>query len=179
MENPLDIGHIMRAGKTYQEEMGRGNIPNIDYLSPDTYKRIIDQQGNLEGKKIIEVGAGIIRIQDSPYPTGYEESLVGKKSLLIPVDVIWENVQTWNLAKVQKNVRIAPVQADGLKLPFPDESVDGCISVNLINMYPTIQNPDSHEFANKLIREIYRTLRKGGFVIISSFGYTKENKRNK
>ncbi len=173
-ENPL----AQKAAVHLKEMMEQGMHSHADYVSPETYRSIIDKQGDLRGKKIVELGSGIVRIGLHPIETNYEEALVGKGATLIPVDVVEETIKTWNITKDQEMLKVAPLQADILKLPFPDESIDGCISANVVNFYPTIENPDCHVFAYRLLKESHRVLKKGGFIIVSSFGYTRTTHKN-
>jgi ubiquinone/menaquinone biosynthesis C-methylase UbiE len=57
-----------------------------------------------------------------------------------------------------KNTKINLIRGDSYKLPFIDNTFDGCVCINVINHV---------EDYNKLMREIGRVLRKGGFVVIN------------
>ncbi len=168
-EHPL----VKEATIHLKQMIEAGARSHADYISPEKYRELLEAEGPLKGKKIVELGAGIVRIGRNAIETNYEEALVEKGAVLIPVDLIDETIKTWNITRGQDAIKVAPLQADILKLPFPDESIDGCVSANVVNFYPTLENPDCHLFAYKLLREAHRVVKKGGFIIISSFGYTK------
>ncbi len=66
---------------------------------------------------------------------------------------------------------LSPVVADATTLPFPDNSIAGYVSANLINEPNKTQG--ELKFVRNLINEAFRVLASGGFLVLSSFGYFK------
>lgn len=160
--DPELITHLearIKEGKRY----------NDDYVSPETYVSIFDKLGDLKGKKILDLGAGLVQI-GAPHGTFYLPAVERKGATLIPVDFEFSNIITWKIQQMDEG-QIAPLQADAFDLPFKDGTVDGAIVVNLLNLHWSSRGLNNHFQAGKLLREIARVTKKPGFVIISNFGY--------
>ena len=154
--------------KIYEELEGKvWNHP--DFISRKTYEELFDKLGVKKGDKILDSGAGFIHLTDfaSEYPAALSERGV----TLVPVDVEEAQMKSWMLLpreREDENDSVAhPVRADILKLPFADETFEGAMSLNVVNSLK------DKKYLPLLLVELYRALKPGGFVIISTFGYYK------
>jgi|GEM_PF-6798159 len=141
---------------------------NCDFISLKTYESIFSKF-DLKNKRIFDLGAGFLPI--SPQASEYIAALPSQNLNLIPVEINELRIRSWNLAKMENanpsESTINPVRGDMFKLPFPDESFDGGVSINVINNFRKL------EAVPALLEEIRRVLKPGGFLILSSFGYYK------
>lgn len=159
----------------FLEAHGRKIFTNYDFISPETYLKVFSSI-DLEGKSLVLAGAG--------YPFDGEGASNVAKGLgklktntnIIPVDILHTRAHGWllmdeNKKEGEKGPDLNPIAADATRLPFPDNSIAGYISTNLINE----PNKEQGElkFVKKLIQEAYRVLSPGGFLLLSSFGYFK------
>ncbi len=154
----------------YQKDLVReisGKIgSNSDFISVATYHSIFSRF-DLKGKKIIDVGSGFIPISSQAAP--YTKGLPAKGLTLVPVDINELRAKSWHLANPTEpspgQTMVRPVQGDMFKLPFKDDSFDGGVSINTLNIAKTTEQ------AVEILMEIHRVLKPGGFLILSSFGY--------
>ncbi|MDI3260689.1 MAG: class I SAM-dependent methyltransferase [Sinobacteraceae bacterium] len=64
--------------------------------------------------------------------------------------------------QAQGNERVAYVQADALRLPFPDASFDMAVSSRFLHLFPLEQQ-------TKILAELRRILRPGGMVVVDFY----------
>ncbi len=171
--NPL---HREVLEKLHHRETHSGNPTgtsiNHDYVGIETYRRLFSKLIQ-PGDTILNIGAGLAVDLTGGLNHLNEEirsECLKKKAMLVAVDIHHENLLTHqNVKTFTGNELIQSIEADGTKLPFADESVSGITSSNLINC-PS-EDITLHEQAKGLIREAWRTLKPGGFILLSSFGY--------
>ncbi|MDD2807596.1 MAG: class I SAM-dependent methyltransferase [Patescibacteria group bacterium] len=106
--------------------------------------------GNVEGKKILDVGAGTGNFAIAFAHNGATVSALDNSD--IALDIIKD--KNSNIATHLINL------SDG-RLPFEDESFDGIVCNNVIY---TI----NAEIRKKIFEEFYRVLKKGGMVVVSN-----------
>ena len=182
-ESAEEIGHVLGGGKRmseaekvfYLKTHGDGLRINVDFVSPDTYLSLFSSL-DLKGKTIINVGAGSAIGNGYPGVSPIMEALDANNEevVCIPIEYVHTRTKSWNLLDTKDEnrksaVTLEPVTADATALPFPNSSVDGYISTNLINE-PRAQESEV-SFVKTLFAEAYRVLKPGGFLIVSSFGY--------
>lgn len=156
----------------YLKTHGDSLFINADFVSVETYRSLFSSL-NLRGKTILNVGAGSA-ISNGMSPIIEALDANGEEVVCIPVDYKPERTKSWDLLDTNDSSRegvvtLEPVTADATALPFPDGSVDGYISANLINE-PRVAESEV-QFVKSLFAEAYRVLVPGGFIVISSFGY--------
>ena len=158
------------------EERYKPTSVGEDFVVHGTYKEIFSNL-DLTDKKIANVGAG--------YPLGRNNILrelgdLSPKAILIPVDIEEILTQIWSLidsnSENNDDLKLRPVTADATKMPFADNSLDGYISTNLVNV-PGVKHREF--FIQKLFSEAFSILKEGGFILISSFGYFKYSRDGK
>lgn len=141
---------------------------NADFVSRETYKEIFDGL-DLKGKTILELGCGFIPLHDQTYL----REMDGRGANLIPIDRDSVRMSSWTLPlssegrESQDETIIQPIQADIEDLPFVPSSVDGCISINLLNATRSVEE------VKALTDHVYQVLKDGGFFLASTFGYLK------
>ena len=154
-----------------------GLMFNYDPISAETYRRIFNKLIHPRDV-VVNVGAGFaIDPTDGFNHLNKEvlEACTKKDATLIVVDTYHSNLLSHqDLKELTKNVNLQVVEANGLQLPIADATVAGTVSGNLIN-FPNA-GLKLEEQASRLIEETYRILRPGGFILLSSFGYTIEGK---
>lgn len=96
--------------------------------------------GNISGKRILELGAGISPAL-SPHPG------------IVQTDLSWQALRC-----LRKNSHTRPVACDGTLLPFMPESFDTVICSEVIEHVP-------NDF--QLLEEIFRVLKPGGGLLLS------------
>ena len=165
----------LQEKRAYLEEHKEKLFQNVDFVSVATYKEIFKNL-NLEGKTVINVGAGYAIAPGLSLVSPVVEALgeLDPRMTLIPVDYDHSRNESWHLLSTSdenqnNNIDLKPVTADATELPFADNSIDGYVSNNLIN------EPRKEEtevaFVTRMFAEAYRVLKPGGFMVISSFGY--------
>lgn len=153
-------------------EIREGNAGyNDDYVSPETYQRVFNQLGDLRGKKVADLGAGIVGLR-APFASFQTPILLDRGAMVIPIDQRQESVRTWNVYHGEIE-HVAPLTANFFHLPFENESLDGIASANTVNLHWSAYGQDSHAYVRLFLEEMARVIKKGGFSIISSFGYYK------
>lgn len=159
----------------FLEEHGRKIFTNYDFVAPETYQRIFSSV-DLEGKSIVLAGAGYPF--DGSGASNLTKALgkIKQDTNIIPLDISHTRARGWLLVDEDKKANekgpeLSPVVADATSLPFPDNSIAGYVSANLINE----PNKEQGElkFVKNLIDEAFRVLTPGGFLVLSSFGYFK------
>lgn len=142
-----------------------------DFISRETYDKVFDKL-KVRNITMLDVGAGIVPVNPKFGASPYFEALKGRNVKLVPIEHDILRIHTWKLINSHNIVpgvsKAMPVQADVNALPFRESSVDGAISVNYINSF----KKNAKESVNNFLEEIYRALKPGGFLIISTFGYT-------
>jgi ubiquinone/menaquinone biosynthesis C-methylase UbiE len=171
----------MDPQKIYNEIMKVGGFSyNADFISAKTYGELFDELGVTSEKKmtVIDVGAGVVPLGEKKYSTAYAEEIDERGVRLVPIDMNETRVRTWQLLpdgpQFEGDSYAQPVVADALHLPFQDSSVDGSISINLLNGFRS----NCKENASRALSEIYRVLKPGGFLIISTYGYYRIVKKD-
>ena len=167
-------------GRKYWEGFGKSLelLPRLyfDFVSEKEYKKLLKDR-DLRGKKVIDLGAGYPPPPKEspekklvPLASELQEILEKKGAKLIAVDVAEDPLEH------QKKRGRETILASVFQLPFKDESIDGgAVILNLFNssfkgeggkeVYITLKE------CEKILREVYRVLQKGSFVIISNWGY--------
>jgi SAM-dependent methyltransferase len=80
--------------------------------------------------------------------------------------------QSWRLISEDEpapDPAIQPMVADAGMLPVENESVGGIISINLLNAF----HENAFPGVKMILEEAYRALKPGGFLILSTFGYSR------
>jgi len=172
-------GRLSVAKKqAYLERYGERLHGHADFVSMDTYRAALERF-NLEGKTIVDVGAGYsINPNNKEQPLNPFVAALGEinaRTTLIPIDYDHDRTESWLLLETndpKKNnlVVLNPVTADAINLPFSDATIDGYASANLINE-PRTDVDSQKKFIQSALLEAHRILKTGGFLIISSFGY--------
>lgn len=140
---------------------------NADFISRETYKKIFDKL-DLKGKTVLELGCGFIPLHEETYL----REMDNRGANLIPVDKDSVRMSSWTLPPSQESREdetetiIQPVQTQIENLPFGPSSVDGCISINLLN-------EKSPEDIKVIAQHIYGVLKEEGFLLVSTFGYLR------
>ena len=143
---------------------------NLDFVSPEMYQALFDKLA-VDGKTIIDLGAGLAPIEYTDARSTYTDILEGRGVRLIPIDSNMPSIQSWRLmqreSEFPEDTHVRPVQADARALPLQPNSVDGAISANLLNHF----TEHAREHVRKILEEAFRVIKPGGFFIISTFGY--------
>lgn len=131
--------------------------PFTDLITEADYLQALERYfGNLEtlrGRKYLDVGAGF---------GGTLHELLKRLGVeVINVDVSSESI------KYLKEQGEKGLVATGFRLPFPEKSLDGIISVNLINTSAAMDQ----ESVKDLFKEFNRVLKDKGHFIQSHYGY--------
>ncbi|HEV8601384.1 MAG TPA: methyltransferase domain-containing protein [Patescibacteria group bacterium] len=153
-------------------------IYSIDFVSVDTYRKIFDEQGDLKGKKIIDLAAGFVPI-GAGQGSRYFETLAHRGAALIPVEGDFKKARSWRmlspdmLTEEERSLvttKVEPLQGNIFQLPFKSGSIDGALSINFFNL----PFSDKKEHITMLLQELHRVLNDKGFAVISNFGYFKQ-----
>lgn len=110
----------------------------------EAYSRLVDWK-QIRGQRVLEIGCGM----------GLHASLFAKAGARITtVDLTFRASQLAHHRFTQENISASVVQADGEKLPFPEQTFDRVWSWGVI-----------HHSANTeaIVQEILRILKPGGF----------------
>ena len=147
-----------------------------DFVSAETYRKIFETL-EVAGKTILNVGAG--------YSVRQEEGDVMLDGLLksnqtdvtlLSTDLDFKKSKSWLLFD-NKQIKFKPVVTDVLSLPFEHSSIDGYVSVNLVNDSRGFE-VNERDFIKKSLLEALRVLKVGGFIIINSYGYFSHMDKN-
>lgn len=181
--SPEKVAKILGGGRMsieekqeFLEEHQEKLHQNADFVSKETYVELFKRIG-LDGKTVVNIGAGYALSPDKEGGINHMTvaiSEVRPSMTLIPVDVNHSRTKSWLLLdthnpKKNDGINLEPVTADATRLPFPDASIDGYLSANLINE-PRVNELES-DFVRKILAEAFRVIKPGGFLIVSSFGY--------
>jgi ubiquinone/menaquinone biosynthesis C-methylase UbiE len=141
-----------------------------DYVERDIYKNVFDTAGLKPGDTVLDLGAGCINLN---LDNSYTSELEHRGLIFVPVDDDISAVESWMLHPYHQRGKnetvVRPISADIRELPFADESIPFALSINVVN------SPLENEkvFLQEMLTELYRVLRDGGQLLISSFGYYK------
>lgn len=157
----------------FLETYGKKIFTNYDFIPTETYQSIFSTR-NLEGKSIVLAGAGYPFDGSGASNLTKALSKIRQNTNIIPLDISHTRARAWLLVdedrmEGQNGPDLNPVVADAVRLPFADNSLEGYVSVNLIN--EPNKSAGGIQFAKDLISEAHRVLVPGGFLILSSFGY--------
>ena len=144
-----------------------------DFVKESAYRKIFEGM-DLKGKKIIDLGAGFIPFSQKSDTARHLAGLEDKGEVFIPIDVRELQARSWRLLPShteRDGSSIEPVVANAFELPFADNSVDGCMSINFLNSF----GRKSHYAVADILTELHRVLRPGAFVVISNYGYFRRN----
>ena len=145
---------------------------NFDPISSEVYERIFRKLIR-QGDVIMNVGPGFSvgnTLEGSFLNESLWDATKNRGAHLVVADMSHDDLLSHkDLREVTGDDHVSIVEANGTKLPLPDNSLSGIASSNLINC-PN-EGMSLRDQAISLIREFYRTLRPGGFLLLSSFGY--------
>jgi ubiquinone/menaquinone biosynthesis C-methylase UbiE len=160
---------------SFLKEHGAKIFTNYDFVAPETYTKIFSST-DLGGQSIVIAGAGYPFDKGGTSNVTKALSKIKQDVNIVPLDILHTRARSWLLVDQDNENNetgpgLNPVVADATELPFPNNSITGYVSANLINE----PNKELGElkFVRNLIGEAYRVLLPGGFLILSSFGYFK------
>lgn len=178
-ENTAGNGYETK-GRKFWEGFGKSLdlAPRLyfDFVKEEKYEELLKNR-DLRNKRIIDLGAGYPPPQKGspekkllPLAPELQETLEQKGAKLIAVDVATAPLEA------QKKRGRETILAGAFQLPFQNESIDGgCIILNLFNSsFKTEEKREvfmTIEECEKILREVYRVLQRGCFVVISNYGY--------
>ncbi len=113
-----------------------------------------------QGRKAAAAAAGG-PILDLPVGTGYFTVHLARAhpGIVVGADIAWGMVErTRGAAKAAGTKTLAPVQADGFRLPFADEAFAAVVSSNGLQVMPHL---------SAAVKELYRVTRPGGSVYVA------------
>ena len=123
-------------------DLGQQSFATLEY-----FDEIIARLGMNEDSRVLDVGSG------TGGPSIYMAAASGCHFTGVEVNAVGIEVANTMVTNADMADRVSFVQADGMAMPFPDESFDIAISMNVMNV-----------FADKvgLFREVRRLLKPGG-----------------
>ncbi len=171
--------HVMRFNA--RGDVFKTAALNDDPISKEDYHALFSKYIN-NGDSILVVGAGDVDIVRPNNHQTHELVAVAEEK---GAQVLISDLRETN-AIIQKEYKemksfdhVHVLATDAMRLPLADSSINGIVSSNLINCPPrsfTEKQISIKEQASLLLREFFRVLKPGGFVVITSFGYLEEGK---
>lgn len=132
---------------TYYRGLGRDYSL---YLYNQQLLDLIEQSlgGNCAEQRVLEIGCG--KAKES-------QELARRGACVFGVDYSADALRLLSSELVRTDSRMAALEADGRRLPFPDQSFDLCFSQGVIEHFTDPQ---------PLLREQFRVLRPGGTLVV-------------
>jgi ubiquinone/menaquinone biosynthesis C-methylase UbiE len=120
------------------------------YSNVDRILRNLSAVTNVEGKHVLEVGAG----------TGRDSfGLVKLGAEVVQLDYVESSLAIIRTLSRQEGIRVHIVQGDAFSLPFPDSTFDVVFHQGLLEHF-------REEDAGNLLSENVRVLKQGGFLLV-------------
>ena len=136
-----------RHWQDFWEEAERHGLEDV-YDNDGRLVREITALGDLEGKRILEVGAGTGRDAVSLAKAGAE---------VLTIDYVAGSLELTCQAATEAQVPVGPVCGDGLKMPFADDTFDVIFHQGLLEHFREPQ---------ELLLENVRILKPGGILVV-------------
>ncbi len=124
------------------DDLGQQSFATVRYFDD-----LVERLGIDEGTRVLDLGSG------TGGPAIYMASMSGCHMTGLEVNEVGIEVAHRLVRNAGLEDRVAFVQADGMAMPFEDESFDVVISMNVMNVF---------EDKVALFREVRRVLRPGG-----------------
>lgn len=157
---------------------------NFDPISREVWKNIFGRILK-KGDKVLNIGPGLsINTSDPQFGTQYShprnflneelwEAARNSEARLVVVDISHNDLLSHrDLQEVTGDIHVRMLEADALQLPLSNASVSGIASSNFINKHDDKTMITLREQADQFLDECKRVLLPGGFLLLSSCGYS-------
>lgn len=154
---------------------------NVDPISKEDYRALFSKYVHT-GDVVLATGVGttdVLRVSNHQLNELTDVTKLKGAKLLVS-DFEYASVTTHkDYKELRKDAHVHVLTADAMQLPLADSSVNGMVSSNLINCPPywfTGKSMTLREQSQLLLREAFRVLKPGGFLVATSFGYFEDGK---
>jgi len=151
----LKLNHVFPTLTIHNNlEVAKRNITENQKWAYDEIKRIVpafEPYWNLRKKNILDIGTGLGGKLPYYIESG-AKSVIGVDINLQNLRAAYDHIRASGLSSV-----IQLVQCDAARLPFPDNSFDSIISINVF---------EHIEKVDYAVREVYRVIKPGGLALL-------------
>lgn len=148
------FGHHVHWGYWGPEDRPKGTLEDFAVASERMSRRVQEAGGTRDGARILDAGCGL------------GGTLASLDARLSDVELVGLNIDARQLGLARERVRpragnrIAFVEGDACRMPFPDASFDVVLALECVFHFPSRE---------RFLREARRVLRPGGRLAITDF----------